>query len=296
MANLNKKQLDRYITEIFHMNLFVKALNERIDRINNTIEEYDCEYYCEKPDKPQLQSFWGCTTGFFLVLGIFMFIPFFGLLLGEVPGGFFAFLSVVGAIIGGVIIFRLISAAKATSEENEAATANYYEEMTAYREESKKIENENAARRAQIPSLKQQRDRFKKDLAQAETLLKTLYSWNVIPLGYQDLYAAVYLYNIIPHSAETSVTAALNLYVLEQIKAKLDHIIDQNQEMLLMKRASLAIEKRREQENLRHHAVMERIGHKKLELDEKRNDTLEDICTYQAIDTLFSAADYFRKK
>lgn len=71
-----------------------------------------------------------------------------------------------------------------------------------------------------------------KEFQQAEQLLERIYSVNIVPKQFRDLYAVHYLYDFVTTSNESLTTALMN-YNLEQIKQKLDTIIEQQREIIL---------------------------------------------------------------
>lgn len=67
---------------------------------------------------------------------------------------------------------------------------------------------------------------------QVDGILNRLYDINIIPLPYRNIYAVYYLYDYMRTSRE-SLTAALLHCDLNEIKSKLDIIIEQQQEIII---------------------------------------------------------------
>lgn len=70
------------------------------------------------------------------------------------------------------------------------------------------------------------------ELKQVDDILKRLYNINIIPLTYRNIYAIYYLYDYMRSSRE-SLTSALLHCDLNEIKSKLDIIIEQQQEIII---------------------------------------------------------------
>lgn len=64
-------------------------------------------------------------------------------------------------------------------------------------------------------------------------LIQELYSVNIIPSRYRGIYGVLYLYDWFGTSQADDMDKALNVYVLEQIRDRLDKIIANQAEMIL---------------------------------------------------------------
>lgn len=73
---------------------------------------------------------------------------------------------------------------------------------------------------------------MKKELAKAKELLDTAYNINIIPLQFRNVYAVYYLNNFIQTSNESLSTALLH-FDLDEIKQKLDAVIEQQKEIII---------------------------------------------------------------
>lgn len=79
-----------------------------------------------------------------------------------------------------------------------------------------------------------------KEWDQAKVLLQKLYKVNIIPQSFRnDIYAIFYLHNFVTTSNLSLETALLH-YNLEEIKAKLDTIIQQQQEIIINQAITIA--------------------------------------------------------
>lgn len=90
------------------------------------------------------------------------------------------------------------------------------------------------------------------ELKQAEELLRKAYGVNIIPAQFRyNLYAIYYLYDFISTSNQSLATAMLH-FDLNEIKAKLDKIIDQQQEMIIQQSILVAQNQQQIDQNQMH--------------------------------------------
>lgn len=91
-----------------------------------------------------------------------------------------------------------------------------------------------------VANLNKSCDNIAREYYKACELLKKAYSINVIPEMFRDgIYSIYYLYNFISTSKESLTTALLH-YDLNEIKTKLDRIIDQQEEIIIQQAVSAA--------------------------------------------------------
>lgn len=95
-----------------------------------------------------------------------------------------------------------------------------------------------------VNAVKNRIQTLEKEMSKIDSLLEKLYSVNVIPRWYRDLYPAVYLYDWFSNSRADDLDIALNTLVLEQIKDKLDVIIRNQGEMIVNQRVMIANQRR----------------------------------------------------
>lgn len=86
------------------------------------------------------------------------------------------------------------------------------------------------------------------ELDKVNKLLQRAYQVNIIPMQFRNLYAVYYLHEFISTSHESLATALLH-YDLNEIKAKLDRIIEQQQEIIIQQAIIAAQNKQLLQQN-----------------------------------------------
>ena len=175
---------------------------------------------------------------------------------------------------------------------------NKYEaEMRAYSRECKeidrKIENEYANEKAKLSKISKFCWQEKKNVRE---LREKVYSANIIPRQYRDEYTIVYLYDYFESSGETDLAMALNTYVLEQIKERLDRIMDKLSEIVMNQYTMIRNQEDAMDQADRHHDEMMRRLSKIEANDEERNKYLKVIEGNTETLKYFATADYLWRR
>ena len=219
---IDRKILLNYLYQLQVVEFSADKLKQIINRLNYNISRLG---KAVQPSKPYKMGVDLGAIGGFLFLG--------GKLLYSLnPWGLFSFASGVGVIIIIVtIVGGLISAASKESDYKEREEE--YKRQIA--EEAIRVQQELLERDALI----EQRDGFQKNLDEAERVMEKAYSANVIPKQFRNLYAVYYLYEYLSTSQSTLESAMLH-FDLNEIKAKLDSIIDQQEQIVLQNAISIS--------------------------------------------------------
>lgn len=88
------------------------------------------------------------------------------------------------------------------------------------------------------------------ELIELDNMLQKMYRVNIIPGAFRNLYAIYYLHDFISTSNQSLSTALLH-YDLNEIKAKLDTIIEQQQEIIIQQAVMLAQNEKMLEQNAR---------------------------------------------
>lgn len=110
--------------------------------------------------------------------------------------------------------------------------------------------------RKRVPNLEKKMARLSIERNKIAETLSKVYAANIIPSYYRDMYAAVYLYDFFSTSRSDDLDMALNTYVLEQTKDKLDVIIEKQHTEILNQRRILAYQQKSLEEQRAHNAYM----------------------------------------
>ncbi len=101
-----------------------------------------------------------------------------------------------------------------------------------------------------IDSLENKKEKLKYNLVEAKRILNKLYSINIIPEQYRNIYAVYYLHDFISTS-EFSLETALLHCDLDEIKVKLDKIINLQMEIIINQAEQEAQNKKLYEQNQR---------------------------------------------
>lgn len=182
----------------------------------------------------------------------------------------------------------------ACREQNESNEAAYQRDLYNYNQalaEYQKIEEQNAHN---LPALSNTLTQCRQERERIAALLEQVYNVNVIPGRYQDVYAIAYLYDYFSCSQETDLSMALNTYVLEQIKDRLDRLIRNQEETILTLYGIIdnQAETMRKLDKM-HQDMKHRLSSIQASSDEQAT-YLRMIESNSAVDTYFSAVQYLQ--
>lgn len=268
MAKYDREFLVQYLQDIYALYLAENRIQRKQHQSEYPIERShsDRTEQLQKPRKPTYEEP-GCATWFAAIFaGFAYFLLFLEIaFLKTLSTSFMLFL-----LFGGIVstVFAIIGF-QANWKRNEANEDNYQLELHDYEyalAEHQKI----------------------------QALLKQAYNVNVIPGRYRDVYAIAYLYDYFSCSQETDLSMALNTYVLEQIKDRLDNLIRNQEETILTLYGIMdnQAEMMRKMEKM-HQNLSRRLRGIQASTDEQ-NTYLNMIEANSAVTSYFSAAQYFK--
>jgi hypothetical protein len=297
MANYNHEVLVNYLRDVYSMELLVRKIEddvhstgEDVEYLQTLIEKADSTPVPQKgtisPPKdifPSLAK--GCVT-----LGILIC-----LLLFSPDSGFLGLIAALCLYLSlGFFIYAGFIAsnnAKKQKMEKEAVEETYQEEKKDY-ERMMALANEG---RPDLPNQIDDYNAAVSHLQEAKEKLQSVYSVNIIPNKYRSVYVAYYLYDYISSSHETDVDRVLQTMLLEQIIAKLDKIIAQQEEIILNQRMQLAKQDALlAQSKKQHEEQMKAISNLE-ENQQMQNDYLAMTEANTRITNYFVTADYINK-
>lgn len=297
MANYNHEILVNYLRDVYSMELLVRKIEddvhstgEDVEYLQAFIKKADSALVPKRgPISPPKDIFPSLTKGC-VTLGIFICI----LLLN--PDSFF--LALIAALCmflfpGFFIHAGFIASDNAEKQkiEKEAVEETYQEEKKDY-ERMMALANEG---RSDLPNQIDYYNAAVSHLQEAKGKLQSVYSVNIIPNKYRSVYVAYYLYDYISSSHETDIDRVLQTMLLEQIIAKLDKIIAQQEEIILNQRMQLAKQDALlAQSKKQHEEQMKAISNLE-ENQQMQNDYLAMTEANTRITSYFVTADYINK-
>lgn len=314
MARYNREFLVQYLRDIYALYIAEEKILQKCNSI-------DREWRIKKnnPPRPQYPAkpvrepypvategsvwlnffhmMWVGLTVFAMVLGAFVYI-----MTVVVDGEETKLLTIFVVIILGMIIIDQPARIKIRREDkkdqkeikriNDKYAADMEEYAMCCKEIDTKIKIDENEHANELALLSRSSTYCWQEWKRVCALREKVYSANIVPRQYRDKYAAVYLYDYFESSGENDLGMALNTYVLEQIKERLDRIMDQLSEVILNQYTMMQNQERAMEQADRHHdEMMQRLN--RIEADgEERNKYLKMIESNTETLKYFATADY----
>ena len=287
MAKYARELLVPYLQNVCSLELAHRKLKEQeflltgeANRLRNGIHP------AEKPKKPYIEPRSPGGT-FWLVMGIITFL--FSFLMMSLDLNFMGWFCLLGGIGEGILGYVLI---KSVNDSNADKQFAYERKLAEYNE----IQRKNAiAKDSRLSGVLDELRKCQLEIKKVMQTLQKAYSVNVIPLQYRNIYAAIYLYDHFAYSRADDLDAALQLFVLEEIKAKLDKVIANQYTMILNQQIEIANQQRTLELQQAHSAMMREKLDRSEASNEDRNMYLSMIESNTSTIAYFATADYIRK-
>lgn len=294
MAQYNHEVLVNYLRDVYSMELLVRKIQENIYSTRKDIQhEQAIVAKAEStpiPTENELSP--KKDTSPYLIAG---FITLF------ISLGFFT-LPTVGALSGllgiSVSIAIFFWAGSVSSDNTESQEIERRIIKESFQNDIEEYENLLAlanSYRAILPSQINDYNTTVSHLQEAKEKLQQVYSVNIIPNKYRTIYVAYYLYDYISSCRETDVDRVLQTMLLEQIIAKLDKIIAQQEEIILNQRMQLAKQDYLIAQSKQQHTEQMKILYGLEKNQQIQNDYLAMTEANTRITNYFVTADYINK-
>ena len=199
-------------------------------------------------------------------------------------GWFMIFGGIMEVIMGGVKFANV-------TKENQCKREAYNYELAAYQE----IQRKNDKERKAIPGIVNEMRECRIEIERVKEVLRRVYYANIIPGHYRNMYAAVFLYDWFSTGRSDDLDMALNMFVLEEIKEKLDRIIKNQEEIILNQYLQLAEQRRTLELQEEHAAMMESKLNQINASNDERNTYLAMIESNTAVTAYFTTANYLTR-
>ena len=298
MARISREFLVPYIQNLCSLHLVQEKNKKRISQLKWEINQVtNGERREVRPKPPGERTVFGFTefsvafvTGLFglAVLWIGGWEPNFELF--EVVTTLLL-IAAIGMFI--VCLCVLIAKIRENSAYNHRELARYQEESRAWR--YAKEQNEEA-RQKKLPGLQAALADVQAEYNRVETVLRQMYAANIIPMKYRDLYTTVYLYDWFVNGVSSDLDMALNTFVLEEIKDKLDVIIRNQEEIILNQRRQMAMQQQSLETQEQHYRMMEQKAAQIAQSQEEQVMYLNMIESNTSATAYFAAANFWWKR
>lgn len=295
MAKYNREFLVQYFRDIYALYALRRRIKTEIRETDELIRDINRGVvYNPKPAPPKrYEREVGIIAWVFVVLGGLLLILSCAVLseVEEDGRSLFIFLIVLSLIVIIGCIWFICSDINETKRLNELSQSAYEAEMDLYYHNAK----ENDKHRESIPLLQNLIVNYENEICKVDKLINKLYSVNIVPSRYRDFYAIVYLYDYFEGSRETDLGMALNTYVLEQIKDRLDMLISQMSKVILNQYTMIATQQAAMEQAKQQHNELRRLLNRIAVSDEEQNIYLEMIQANTATIKYFTAAEYLKE-
>lgn len=282
MARINREILVPYLQDICALELAKKKLQDREETLRAAADNARRSV----ENQPDPERYWQDYNGSFLktVAGLGVNSVFLSFLVGFFHEEVAQMMLIYGAIAAvAAFSLRLIFAILVSIFEfsvNQRNRHRWRKQRKVLRKDKKKSEK---TMNLEIPGLQ-------REISGIDGLLARAYSANLIPSRYRDLYAAVYLYDWFSTSMADDMDMALNTYVLEQIKSRLDTIIQNQTQQIINQRRIMA-------QQAAMNRTIEREAERMRDSVAQMNESLEKQNMYLSmIDSNVAATRYFAEE
>ena len=284
MAKYNREFLVPYLRDVCALQLALNKLRGRLAELEYQKRRLEQGVYsCNKPNEPYYDSENGI---FLLVLGIFTSL--LSILIFRVDldlfGWFFLFGGLI-EIISGVVKYSNVS------QENFQKEKAYKDQLAVYQQ----TQTKNSQAKQSIPAIENEMRQCRLEIKRANDALTKVYCANVVPSHYRKMYAAVFLYDWFSTGQSDDLDMALNMFVLEEIKEKLDRIIANQETIILNQYLQLAEQRSSMELQKEHTAMLENKLNQINASNEERNTYLAMIDSNISTIAYFSAANYITR-
>ncbi len=284
MAKYEREFLVPYLMNLCSLELAHRKLSEREYVLDGQAGRLrDGIRFAKKPQAPFIER----LPLFWVVMGCITFVMSFLMFSLELNGlGWF---FIIGGIAEGSIGYGQITEVK---ESNARKQCTYNREMAEYNEAQRKNDTD---KRTKLPAALDELRRCQLEKRKVTETLQRAYGINVIPMQYRNIYASVFLYDWFSTSRADDLEMALNMFVLEEIKEKLDRIIANQTSIILNQQITIANQQKTMEQQKAHSAMMREKLSRIEASNEDRNMYLGMIESNTSTIAFFSAADYIKR-
>lgn len=201
----------------------------------------------------------------------------------------------VGTIMFGVLTVLFIGGAIQSIKVRMDSRKSYEKKVAKIEQHRRELKEAHQKNLALVPNYNNQISRCQAELRQVQELLHTCYNVNIIPSKYRNLYTIFYLYDWFSTSQADDLDMALNTFVLEEIKSRLDRMMDQMSDIILNQSIMAANQARALQtQQEQHDDLCDKLN--KMEFSTQQQSVyLAMIESNTRATSYFAASDYFRR-
>lgn len=283
MARYKREFLVPYLADLSALHMTKQKLKSNYEQALDNKIALERELAALKaPDLPILEDTGLQIAG--LAVGIFcIFVSWFDIVIISFLAGVVGWMCTISAVIW-------IRSVKRSNAEKEWAYQHAYERYTKQRDSKKESLDGSIMVSYALKEI------YETNAKEIDAVLNKMNAANVIPRRYRDdIYAVFYLYDWFSTGGSDDLDMALNTYVLEEIKDRLDVVIHQQSLSLINQRVMIANQYRSmELQEKYHREMVAKVDQLQLTAEE-HSQYLQMIEGNTAAIAYFAAVDYIKK-
>ena len=291
MAKYDRRILVPYLNDVYSAELICYGLNEEVEQLNNEMTSHRnaIDRIIVDPPAPRERDFPASDTGddWLYAIGCCV-VSLFAFCTGTVGG---IVTGAVAALIAVVFFCSIWCAHSDSGDRFQEALSAYHKEI----KENKRLRDQKQQHKVSLEECQQRMIEAQVNLRDAQRMCANVYSVNIIPAQYRNVYVAYYLYDYFSTSRETDLDKIIQMFLLEEIKQKLDKIITQNEQIILNQRYQIALQEQENRALAEHHREELRQIARLTENQELQLDYQNMIAKNQEVTNFILAADYMKK-
>lgn len=299
MAHYNRQILVPYLQDIYSIELLCEKLSRQFDVDEYRIRQAELilNTKVSEPIPPyhEKESSFSIIGVFFWVMAVLCVVGTFGIFLDAKKMDGFTIFCIFMMVLG-FVMFTFLGWVFNGAKEGEQQQA-YERENNRYlreRDNYDKHKQECAEALTIVSNCSAEQRFLKGKYSKAKELREKLYSANIIPSQYRNVYAAYYLYDYFSTSKETDLDKIIQTMLLEEIKQRLDRVIETQEEIILNQRRELALQQQNNKALAKQHleamnAIARLESNQELQLDYQQM-----IEGNTAATAFFAAANYIQ--
>lgn len=292
MASYDRRILVPYLQDVCSTELLCARLEKEVNQCTRDVgtQRSEANQKIVDPPVPQEEEF--LVTDLesdrtaAIIYGI---IAFVGLLIG------WNFLGIGLMLFGGFFVVIFIWNIVGNYQDRHARYLKAIENHKKQVEINQRLRSQIPQRQLSLRNSQQQLSTAQTRLRDAQRLRNEVYSVNVIPAKYRNIYAAYYLYDYFSTSRETDLDKIIQTLLLDEIKQRLDKIIIQNEQIVLNQRYQIALQEQQNRITAENHRDELRQIARLEKNQERQMDYQNMIARNQQVTNFILAADYMRK-
>lgn len=289
MARYNRDLLVPYLKSVCTLHLAKKRLEDRRYELEMHAERLEKGTYNPKPghaarEEISLGAFAAIIVA--LILALLNTVAGIGnVFWGSAEIGLTNLIMSLVFWIPLIIYFLYLKKKNKDNDKKHEADMERYGQLLQQNEQSKKkaISVRNEARMCQ------------QECNRIESVLNKVYSANIIPSYYRNIYVSVYLYDWFSTSGADDLDHALSMFVLEEIKERLDRIIENQVRQLVNQEIMLSNQYRSQEQQKSYERMMRNKLNQISATQTEQLSYTRMIEGNTAAVAYFAAADYLRR-